>query len=76
MPMDDRNRNALPSFAPHIMRAVGGVIKEIMIINTMGIGDGGIVAIVTMMTVIRIDVMNIGALMAMAISRGLHQIVR
>jgi len=74
--MDDRNLNVLSMFAPRILRAVDGMLEEMMIINTMGTGDGGIVAIVTMMTVIRIDVMNIGALMAMATSRGLHQIVR
>jgi len=65
---DDLNCNALPSFAPRIMRAVGGMIEEMMIINIIGIGDGGSVAIVTMMTVIRIDVMKIGALIAMATS--------
>jgi len=76
MLMDDRNLNGLSMFAPRIMRAVGGMLEEMLIINTMGIGDGGLVAIVTMMTVIRIDVRNIGALMAMATSGGLRQIVR
>jgi len=73
-PGGDLNHNVLPSFAPRIMRAVGGMIEEKMIfVITTDVRDGGIIVIAMM---IICPVLHIGVMMATAIRGDLQQTVR